>query len=266
MTKDHLLVGALIAVIDPKTKTAHLVPTDRSRIASLGTTTLGCVFVLAIDTSSPAVTAAVVTVGESDTPAGIKLLAARGPIAARGHGELLVPAIADCLREAGLGPSDIGAAVAGTGPGPFTGLRVGLVTAAAFADAIGVPTYGVCSLDAIGGACADESALLVATDARRREVYWAGYEHGRRVSGPAVDRPVDVPTAGVSAVAGAAGELYREVWPEPHLRREQYPDPIALVRCAADRIVRGSSAEVLTPLYLRRPDAIVPGAPKAVTR
>ena len=105
--------------------------------------------------------------------------------------------------------------VAGTGPGPYTGLRVGLVTAAAFADAVGVPTYGVCSLDAIAAACADEPALLVVTDARRREVYWAHYEYGRRMGTPAVCAPAEIPLDGVSAVAGAGGELYRELWPRP---------------------------------------------------
>jgi tRNA threonylcarbamoyl adenosine modification protein YeaZ len=219
------------------------------------------VFVLAIDTSSPAVTAGVVTVDDELT-----LVAERVQIAARGHGELLAPAIAAGLADAGLQPSDIAAVVAGTGPGPYTGLRVGLVTAAAFADAIGVATYGVCSLDAIAAACASEPALLVATDARRREVYWARYRHGRALTEPAVDRPADVSLDGVTAVAGAAGELYAERW--PHLTRldERYPDPRALVDGAAERIRGGAASEPLTPRYLRRPDAVVPGSPKAVTR
>src|SRR5581483_707436 len=112
-------------------------------------------FVLAIDTSSPAVTTGVVTVGPE-----VALAAARAPIAARGHGELLTPCIDACLHDAGIAPRDLDAVVVGTGPGPYTSLRVGLVTAAAFADALGIPAYGVCSLDAIAETCADEPALL----------------------------------------------------------------------------------------------------------
>src|SRR3954463_12077107 len=119
-------------------------------------------FVLAIDTSSPAVTTGVVTVAGSE----VALVAARAPIAARGHGELLTPGIDACLHDTGIGARDVGAVVVGTGPGPYTSLRVGLVTAAAFAAAVGVPAYGGCSLDAIAESCADEPALLVATDAR----------------------------------------------------------------------------------------------------
>jgi tRNA threonylcarbamoyladenosine biosynthesis protein TsaB len=229
------------------------------------------VFVLAIDTSSPAVTAAVVTLqgagaaGDGTAP-DVAVVAERAPLAARGHGELLAPSIAECLHDAGLAPRDVAAVVAGTGPGPFTGLRVGLVTAAAFAQAVGVPTYGVCSLDAVAAAGADEPGLLVATDARRHEVYWARYEQGRRVDGPAVAAPADVALDGVTAVAGAAGELYADVWAPLRRRAERYPDPIALVRCAAERIVTHAPGEPLTPLYLRRPDAVVPGAPKTVTR
>lgn len=217
-------------------------------------------FVLALDTSSPAVTAAVVAVRDE-----ISTAAVRTPLAARGHGELLAPSIAECLDGAGIAPGDIGAVVVGTGPGPFTGLRVGMVTGAAFADAIGVAAYGVCSLDAIGAACPDVDELLVATDARRHEVYWARYRRGARVGEPAVGKPVDVPRDGVDAVAGAGGELYAEVWPDLTRLPVRYPEALALVQLAADRIAAGEPAAPLVPLYLRRPDAAVPGAPKTVT-
>jgi tRNA threonylcarbamoyl adenosine modification protein YeaZ len=217
------------------------------------------VFVLAIDTSSPSVTAGVVTVGDDVT-----LAAVRAPVSPRGHGELLSPSIASCLADAGIAPTDLAAIVAGLGPGPYTGLRVGLVTAAALAHGLGIPAYGVCSLDAIGAACADEPNLLVATDARRREVYWARYAAGERVDGPHVDRPADVPTDGVSAVAGAASELYP--WPELARRPEFHPEPQWLVQLAVDRVRTGAKSEPLAPLYLRRPDAVVPGAPKQVSQ
>lgn len=226
-------------------------------------------FVLAIDTSSAAVTAGIVTVPDapgSATSDSVVPAADRVPLAARGHSELLAPAIEGCLADAGITARGIGAVVAGTGPGPYTGLRVGLVSAAAFADAVGIPAYGVCSLDALGDSCADESDLLVATDARRHEVYWARYRYGRRTSGPAVEKPVDVPVDGVSAIAGAGGALYADLWDARPLRQERYPAPVALVRVALDRILARAPGEILTPLYLRRPDAVVPGAPKAVTR
>ena len=217
-------------------------------------------FVLALDTSSPAVTAAVAAIGDE-----ISIAAVRTPLAARGHGELLTPSIAECLDDAGIAPREVSAVVVGTGPGPFTGLRVGLVTAAAFADAIGVAAYGVCSLDAIGAACPEVAELLVATDARRHEVYWARYRHGVRVGEPAVGAPADVPTNGVEAVAGAGGELYAEVWPSLTRLPVRYPDALALVQLAVVRIAAAEPAPPLVPLYLRRPDAVVPGAPKTVT-
>lgn len=212
--------------------------------------------VLAIDTSSAAVTAAVVDVD------GV-VLAEVVTINNRGHGEYLAPAIAACLAESGATPRDLGAVVVGTGPGPFTGLRVGLVTAAVMAELLAIPAYGVCSLDAIGAACAEEPQLLVATDARRHEVYWARYAEGLPTSGPAVNRPADVPVDGLSAVAGQGVELYDFAVPR---RAERYPSGLALVSCAADRIRSAAPSEPLTPLYLRRPDAVVPGTAKPVTQ
>jgi len=164
------------------------------------------VLVLAIDTSSPAVTAALVTThGE--------VIAARSQLAARGHGELLAPSIAECLDAVGAPP---GAVVAGIGPGPYTGLRVGLVTAAAFAHARGIPTYGVCSLDGI----ASQGECVVVTDARRREVYWAAYDSaGNRTDGPHVQRPADVETDVCRETWSALGhhDYFGSAWYEAQL-------------------------------------------------
>lgn len=212
-------------------------------------------FVLAIDTSSQAVTAGVAT------DAGA-VLAERSVLAPRGHGELLAPTIADCLDCAGLAPADVGAVVAGLGPGPYTGLRVGLVTAAAFAHARAVPTYGVCSLDAI---TAVHAAVVVASDARRREVYWARYHDGARVDGPHVDRPGDVPTEGIAAVAGRGAVIYADEFGRTSTG-EEYPRVERLVALALPRVRSGAPSEPLTPLYLRRPDAVVPGAPKRASQ
>ena len=215
-------------------------------------------FVLAIDTSSPAVTAAIVTLDG----AAVDTLAVRAPVAPRGHDELLAPAIAQCLADCDLTPGQLDAVVTGLGPGPYTGLRVGLVTAAAFGHSAAIPTYGVCSLDGIG-ATSSETALLVVTDARRREVYWARYAEGTRIDGPGVARPADLPP-GVGALTGAAADLYPDAWPELRRVGVAYPDPAALVGVAADRVIGNAPSELLTPMYLRRPDAVVPGAPKAV--
>ena len=155
--------------------------------------------VLAIDTSSPAVTAAVASVGD-----GVRVFAQSAKVDARAHGELLAPSVAQCLADAGATPKDLRAIVAGVGPGPFTGLRVGLVTAASMADSLGIPAYGVCSLDAIAGAL-DAASLLVATDARRREVYWARYVDGVRVAGADVSKPADVSTVDSQASSTRPG-------------------------------------------------------------
>jgi tRNA threonylcarbamoyl adenosine modification protein YeaZ len=215
--------------------------------------------VLVLDTATPAVTAAVVRV----TAGGVEPLSVRVASDARRHGELLAPAVEAVLAAAGLAVADLAAVVAGVGPGPFTGLRVGLVTAAVLADVAGIPAYGVCSLDGVAVA---GHRLLVATDARRREVYWAAYHDGVRVAGPEVSRPADVPvgTLGVTAMAGGGARAYADVLGLP-LVGPDGPDPVALARVGADRVLAGAPAEPLTPLYLRRPDAAEPGRPKAVT-
>ena len=195
--------------------------------------------ILAIDTATPAVTAGIVRLE------GIEVLAERVTVDARAHAEQLTPNVLAALADAGLTVGDLGAIVVGCGPGPFTGLRVGMATAAAYGHALGIPVHGVCSLDAIGIESAGiESEVLVVTDARRREVYWARYRDGVRVDGPAVNSPADVP--------GAAEALARPA---------VYPTASGLVRAVAD-----FSAEPapLIPLYLRRPDA-KPQQP-AVTR
>ena len=119
------------------------------------------------------------------------MLAERVTVDARAHAEQLTPNVLAALADAGLTVGDLGAVVVGCGPGPFTGLRVGMATAAAYGHALGIPVHGVCSLDAIGIGTAGDA--LVVTDARRREVYWARYRDGVRVAGPAVNAPADVP-------------------------------------------------------------------------
>jgi tRNA threonylcarbamoyl adenosine modification protein YeaZ len=217
------------------------------------------VFVLALDTSSDAAIAAVVAV-DADPPS---VRAERTQLAPRGHGEVLASLIRACLAETQIQPAGLAAIVAGVGPGPFTGLRVGLVTAAVLARCLGVPAYGVCSLDAMAADCG-VTDLLVVTDARRREIYWARYAGGTRVAGPAVDRPADVPADDSAAVCGPGAELYPGVWDLPRVGQD-YPTPVGLVSCAADRVRAGAVGQPLTPLYLRRPDAAEPTRVKPVT-
>jgi len=216
------------------------------------------VLVLVLDTATPAITAAVASV--TDT---VEVLAERVTVDARAHGELLAPSIDAVLHEAGATPPDLAAVVAGLGPGPFTGLRVGLVTAAALADTLDIPAYGVGTLDALGWAATGR--VLVATDARRREIYWAVYEDGKRLAGPAVDRPAEL-TLDVEAAVGDGALRYADVLGVPVRDTPRYPPAAGLAALAAPRVREKAPSEQLVPLYLRRPDAVEPGAPKAVTR
>ncbi|HWO66293.1 MAG TPA: tRNA (adenosine(37)-N6)-threonylcarbamoyltransferase complex dimerization subunit type 1 TsaB [Umezawaea sp.] len=221
--------------------------------------------VLAIDTATPAVTAGVVDLTADSPP---RLLAERVTLNAKAHGELLTPHLQAALAEAGKTFADVDAIVVGAGPGPFTGLRVGLVTAAALSQALDRPVYPVPTPDAVALAAGTGEPLLVATDARRKEVYWAVYDAtGRRTEGPGVDRPADLAERGldVRAAVGEGAVLYADVlgFPvvEPH-----HPTPLSLVRAAAAELLSGAEPGPLTPLYLRRPDAVEPVGRKKVTR
>lgn len=222
--------------------------------------------VLALDTATPAVTTGVLFLsGPGPTgPSPPEVLAERTAIDARAHGELLMPSVCAALAGAGVAMRDLDAVVCGAGPGPFTGLRVGMVTAAALGDALGIPVYPVGSLDAIAHRAGPGSELLVATDARRRELYWARYDRtGARVEGPRVDRPAEVPLGGVSRAAGAAAVL-RQLALELPVVAPEHPDPAALVAVAASALRAQAPPGPLTPLYLRRPDALEPGPAKPV--
>ncbi|WP_329014748.1 tRNA (adenosine(37)-N6)-threonylcarbamoyltransferase complex dimerization subunit type 1 TsaB [Micromonospora rifamycinica] len=247
--------------------------------------------VLVVDSSTPAVTAALAEV----TADGVALRAHRCTVDARAHGELLAPQVEAVLADVGARPADLGAIVAGLGPGPFTGLRVGLVTAATMGQVLGIPTYGVCSLDGIGHptatpataapgtesgpvapggapagrATAGVGRVLVAADARRKEVYWAVYdENGQRIAGPAVDAPMvaadQARELAATVAAGDGAHRYADVLGLPLRVEPRYPDAAALVTLAAERIRAGAPGEALTPLYLRRPDAVAATSRKSV--
>jgi tRNA threonylcarbamoyl adenosine modification protein YeaZ len=207
---------------------------------------------LAFDTATPHVTVALHD--------GERVVSTYSSTEAMRHGEMLAPGVAAVLADAGAISSDVTAIAVGVGPGPFTGLRVGLVTARTMAHALGIPVYGVCTLDVLAAEAQDAglSDFTVATDARRKEVYLAGYDAGGRVDGPRVARPADVATD--QAVVGRGAVLYPEAFPNPAAPEH----PSAAVLC--DVVVR-ERFELLDPepLYLRRPDAAAPAAPKRVS-
>ena len=130
--------------------------------------------------------------------------------------ELVTKALAVCAK-----PDQV---VVGMGPGPFTGLRVGITFAHTFAMTREISVIGVCSLDAIA---IEKREYTVAIDARRKEIYWASYKDGKRVAGPEVSKPADVQNFII----------------------DQYPDLKKLIALSA-------SQNISEPMYLRRPDAV----------
>ncbi|WP_420363081.1 tRNA (adenosine(37)-N6)-threonylcarbamoyltransferase complex dimerization subunit type 1 TsaB [Curtobacterium aetherium] len=204
---------------------------------------------LAIDTSAGTSVAVV-------DPTTRQVLAVRETDDTRRHAEVVGPFLDEVLRDAGITPADVTGVAAGMGPGPFTGLRVGIAAARTFAAARGVPVLPVVSHDAV--AAGQDGPLVVLTDARRREVAWSAYDtDGVRVAGPGLARPADlddvlrasradtVDWRRVTAAAIPAGRLGVLV---------------------ADRLASGAPLAADTPVYLREPDVTVPGAPKRVAR
>lgn len=212
--------------------------------------------VLAIDTAT-SVSVAVSAgpdwaVGGSDDP--------------RGHTESVAPLIEDLLRRAGVTPADVTDVVVGNGPGPFTGLRVGIVSGLVFAHARDIAVHGVCSLDVLAQQAVEhvgEGEFVVATDARRKEVYWARYrvdpdrpekDRAVRLTEPAVARPADVPGEVRSLPTAGRGPV---LYPEHFTRPVAVLDVSAgvLGNVAGQRLDEGVALPV-EPLYLRRPDAL----------
>ena len=206
---------------------------------------------LALDTATP-----LVTVALHDGERVVVEHTSEQPMK---HGEHLAPLVARALQDAGIVRQELTAIAVGVGPGPFTGLRVGLVTARTLGFVLDIPVYGVCSLDAIALQVVESSppgsSFLVATDARRKEVYLASYDaDGRRLEGPVVTKPAEVVTD--APVAGAGPLLYPD----------QFPHAIAPDRPSAGWLARAVSGELVEllepePLYLRRPDAVA-GTPR----
>ncbi|TKV58737.1 tRNA (adenosine(37)-N6)-threonylcarbamoyltransferase complex dimerization subunit type 1 TsaB [Nakamurella flava] len=233
--------------------------------------------VIALDTSTPTVTAAVVELlrpheltGAAAEP--VRLLAEHTHTDPFAHAEYLMPLVDGAVADAGRTLRDVDAVVVGLGPGPFTGLRVGIATASALADGLGCEAHGVPSHDAIARRVPDRSGgLLVATDARRREVYVSAYgPDGRRTFGPAVLAPAvvggELAAAGIAvgAVTGAGAELLATALPDLPFRSPERALGLGLVERAAPALLTGAVPGPLTPLYLRRPDATEPSARRSV--
>jgi len=243
------------------------------------------VLVLALDTSTPTVTAGVVVLSlPHEVAAGSKpigLLAERMVTDPFAHAEQLIPLAQAALEACGHRLADLDAIVVGIGPGPFTGLRVGIATAQALGDALDVPVHPVPSHDGAArqfvGRGSVLAPFLVVTDARRREVYLSAYAAtGSRVLGPVVVapdavlellgenrlQPSDVVGAGSVLLAGVLGaRIVGELTADGSGTGSR---SAGLVTAAAKSLLTGVIPGPLTPLYLRRPDASVPGAAKSV--
>lgn len=208
---------------------------------------------LAIDTSTSAIAVALHD--------GVSAVAERSTLDARRHTEQVAPGIVAALADAGRSATEVTAVAVGTGPGPFTGLRVGMVTATTFAFARGIPVYGVCSLDVLAHQAAAQGDVdgefVVATDARRKEVYWARYAvepgRARALTEPVVDYPaVLAASLGGAPVVGRGAVLYPDL-----LAPAAGPldvSAVSLAEVALAAIAAGESLPV-EPRYLRRPDA-----------
>jgi len=290
--------GEFIGLVSP----GRCSPIALVRGASRPSVGWSLVLVLALDTSTPTVTAGVVSLrqphelvspdpdpdltagpngslglaaADSPSPRPIVVLAEHTVTDPYAHAERLMPLARAALAESQHLLPDLDAIVVGLGPGPFTGLRVGIATAAALGDALDIPVHGVPSHDALArcvGPLAD--VLLVVTDARRREVYLSAYgRDGRRLFGPLVARPAAVPELlaghGVARaqLAGPGAPLLDGII-DPAITRPVAVagDPLSggLVERAAVALLTGAVPGPLTPLYLRRPDATEPGARRSV--
>lgn len=198
--------------------------------------------ILGIDTSSSRTSVALVD--------GERVIAEKFADGAMSHGEVIGTLVEGALASAFTTAESLSAVAVGTGPGPFTGLRVGIAFARTFAWARSIPIWGVCSLDALAADC-DQSDLIVVTDARRKEVYWARYQSGVRQGEPVVTKPNEVP---VGYTIGEGGLIYSDLFTNHHEPRFARAVQVALLAQAAHAAGRPTPIDAL---YLRHPDVSV---------
>jgi tRNA threonylcarbamoyl adenosine modification protein YeaZ len=203
---------------------------------------------LAIDTSAGTSVAVV------DRDAGV--LAERSSPDTRGHAEVVGRFIRECLDESGVAVTALSGVAVGMGPGPFTGLRVGIAAARAFAFGAGKPVVPVVSHDAIAFGLV--APTLVVTDARRREIYWSTYAGvdqvglPMRLEGPALCKPAELP----DVVPGFAG----------YTRLDAATVSAASVGLLAESLyLHGRPFAGDEALYLRSPDVTMSAGPKRVS-
>jgi tRNA threonylcarbamoyladenosine biosynthesis protein TsaB len=197
--------------------------------------------VLGVDTSTDHVVVALGSGGE--------LLASSTTLTDRTHCEVLVPRIQGVLREAGVGPGDLDAVAVGIGPGWFTGLRVGVVTAKTLARVLGVPLVAFSSLEAVAWSWREDGRVVVpVVDARRREVFWGRFRHGVRVGDDRVGAPdaLREQLTGDELLVGSGVGLAGRGEPDV----SGPIDPIALISLGTPADIAGT-----VPRYLRRTDA-----------
>jgi tRNA threonylcarbamoyl adenosine modification protein YeaZ len=213
------------------------------------------VLLLGLDTATPATTVALYD--------GQRVLSELTRVDARRHAELLGPAISEVLATAGATARDITAVAVGVGPGPYTGLRVGVATAAALGDALSIPVHGVCSLDVLAHQAGQGTPLTVVTDARRREVFWANYDgQGKRITGPAVSRPADAAALVTGRVVGPGALMYAGAF--GNVFGPEQLSAGALCALVAAHLDRALPLLPVRPIYLRRPDTAAPAVAKRV--
>lgn len=251
-------------------------------------------YTLAIDTSG----AVSVSLARGDSLAELKVLSTRLDARARHHDEVLLALIDEVLAEAGASRAEIKRVIAGRGPGPFTGLRVGLVTARSIATVLGAELWGLCSLDALAVQALSNfpqladaktvETIAVALDARRKEVYYALYRNLKgqavRVTKPRVGSSLQAAEdiAGADLVLGSGALLYeQELKPTPEVQLNSQPlayvDAGYLIQAAFEAKARTAShltgidagghelddLNSTEPIYLRDPDAAKPSVRKS---
>ena len=213
---------------------------------------------LALDTATPSTSVALIHDGV--------VLANRAHRDPRRHAEVLAGFIDEVMTESRFALSDLAGIAVGVGPGAFTGLRVGLMTARALAMTLSVPVHGVVTLDALAFEARLQEPFAVVTDARRREVFWARYDRdGARVTGPSVDTPADVVAeVGHLPCVGAGATPFAEQFDD--IREPDLPSAGALGLFASNSLANGGSLLPPDPLYLRRPDVSPASATKSVLK
>lgn len=211
--------------------------------------------ILGIDTCLDACSAAVIE--------GPRVLGARSEPMSRGHQERLAPMVAECLQDAGARPADLGLIAVTVGPGSFTGLRVGLAFAKGLSLALDIPAVGVGTLEALAAGAA-EAFVAAAVDARRDRVWLQVFCDGKAAMAPdtllveeAAARLAELWSGGAAAVVGSGARLLEGVLSAARLAPDAVPDPAVVARIAA---AVSSPPPPLRPLYLRAPDAVIPGA------